>query len=305
MHMKQNNFSLLKTREIIDIFIGDTNFGNHTFDGCTNEITIAMPNLKGIVLCSISTSFGLPTSYPSNGGALSRWQYFENLLEYCIKENKTHDLLVYLFAKDKFSERLRGLPTPLIDTAHAFIIEKALEKINSLLYFGGNELYVVGTRFQVRKINSTVTITAPSIKVIDRAYINGLSERAINDIHNGDFDSAITKSRTILEETFCFVLEKKNTPPTGKEKIGELYNQVKKSYNMHADKNNDIRVNTLLSGLEKIVSSIAEMRNKEGDAHGVGGKRIGISDYHARLFVNSATAMADFILSVHLNTIKK
>ncbi len=302
--MRQNNFALLNNKEIINIFIGDTNFGNHTFDGCTNETTIAMPYLNGLTLCNISTLFGLSTTYPSSG-ALSRWQYFEALLEFCIKENREHDLLAYLFAKDKFSDRLRGLPSPIIDTAHALIIEKVLEKINSLLYFGGNELYVVGTRFQVRKINSTVTITAPSIKVIDRAYINGLSERAINDIHNGDFDSAITKSRTILEETFCFVLEKKNTPPTGKEKIGELYNQVKKSYNMHADKNNDIRVNTLLSGLEKIVSSIAEMRNKEGDAHGVGGKRIGISDYHARLFVNSATAMADFILSVHLNTIKK
>ena len=71
---------------------------------------------------------------------------------------------------------------------------------------------------------------------------------------------------------------------------------------MHAHKDLDRRINILLSGLEKIISAIAEMRNKESDSHGVGSKRIGIADYHARLFVNSAIAMADFILSVYLNT---
>ena len=40
---------------------------------------------------------------------------------------------------------------------------------------------------------------------------------------------------------------------------------------MHTDENIGKRINTLLSGLEKIVSAIAEMRNKSSDSHGVGG----------------------------------
>jgi hypothetical protein len=71
---------------------------------------------------------------------------------------------------------------------------------------------------------------------------------------------------------------------------------------MHTDTNLDRRINTLLSGLEKIVSSIAEMRNNNSDAHGVGRQRISISEHHARLLVNSAMTMADFILSVGNNT---
>jgi hypothetical protein len=67
---------------------------------------------------------------------------------------------------------------------------------------------------------------------------------------------------------------------------------------MHGDANTDKRINTLLSGLEKIVSSISEMRNKNSDAHGVGATRITIDEHHARLFVNTAMTMADFILSV-------
>ena len=71
---------------------------------------------------------------------------------------------------------------------------------------------------------------------------------------------------------------------------------------MHANKDMDKRINKLLSGLENIVQSIAEMRNNGSDSHGLGIKRINISDYHARLAVNSSTIMADFILSVSQNS---
>ena len=97
---------------------------------------------------------------------------------------------------------------------------------------------------------------------------------------------------------FCFVIEKKGEKPTESGDIGKLYNQVKLLYHMHQSAELDKRINGLLSGLEKILSAIAEMRNKGSDAHGVGGKRININDYHARLFVNSAMTMADFILAV-------
>ncbi len=43
---------------------------------------------------------------------------------------------------------------------------------------------------------------------------------------------------------------------------------------MRQDKSYNGSVNGLLSGLEKIVQSIAEMRNSNSDAHGVGKKRI-------------------------------
>jgi len=105
-------------------------------------------------------------------------------------------------------------------------------------------------------------------------------------------------SRTILEEVFCYVIEKKNEIPNTSGDIGKLYKQVKDLYHMHGDKKLDMQINKLYSGLEKIVSSIAELRNQEGDAHGVGIKRIFISEHHARFLVNSAMIMAEFILAV-------
>lgn len=138
----------------------------------------------------------------------------------------------------------------------------------------------------------------PAIKTVSREYISDLSGRALKDIENGTYDSAITKSRTLLEEVFCFAIEKQNQIPASDGKRDSLYNQFKSLYNMHQNVELDSRINDLLSGLNKIVKAISLMRNKGSDAHGLGKHRISIKDYHARLFVNSARITADFVLSV-------
>ncbi len=161
-----------------------------------------------------------------------------------------------------------------------------------------NNLYCKCKAIMEREFNNRVKIITPAITCVNRDYIKDISVRAMQDVDNQNYDSALTKSRTLLEEVFCYVIEKKNNVPSDKGDIGKLYKQVKELYNMHNDNNMDKRINTLLSGLEKIISSIAEMRNKASDSHGVGAKRINIADHHARLYVNASMTMADFILSV-------
>lgn len=290
-------FSLLRNKEIIAILDGDTKYGDYEFEDFST-IKISMPYLSGADLCALSTLFGLPATYSWYGGALSRWQYLDNLLEYCIKNNKCSSLLAHMFSLNQFSKILNGHSANEINEAHKIIVATILEKINGLLLFGGNELIVNGKDFVIHPIGSQVEIAAPAIKTIDREYIKSISSRAMRDIEQNNFDSAITKSRTILEETFCYVIEKKSEIPSDSGDIGKLYKQVRTLYNMHTDANTDRRINTLLSGLSSIVSAIAEMRNKDSDAHGVGANRIAIEEHHARLFVNAAIAMADFILSV-------
>ena len=146
--------------------------------------------------------------------------------------------------------------------------------------------------------NEGIVIETSRIKVIDRNYIKSLAERAQEDISNTNFDSAITKCRTLVEEVFCYVIELKNEKPHESGDISDLYKQVKSLYNMHQSKEVDVRINMLLSGLEKILTAIAQMRNKNSDSHGVGGKRFNIDEHHAQLFLNSAIAMSDFVLAV-------
>lgn len=138
----------------------------------------------------------------------------------------------------------------------------------------------------------------PAIKKVDYDYIREISERAQKDVEKGDFDSALTKSRTLLEEVFCHVIEKRGETAEKSGEIRNKYNQVKRLYHMHQDADTDHRINGLLSGLEKILTAITEMRNGASDAHGIGSRRINIKAHHARLFVNSAQTMADFILAI-------
>lgn len=304
MQKEINPYGLLKTKEIIAILDGDTKYGDYEFDDGT-IITVAMPYLSGPDLCGISTQFGLPTSYTWGSANLSRWEYLDNLLEHCIKQNRCSDLLSYLFTKKQFSKMLSGHGADEIEKAYKHITETIIQKISGLLYFGGNELTVIGNQFVVRKIGSNAVVQAPQIKSIDREYIKSISGRAMLDVEHGNFDSAITKSRTLLEETFCYVIEKKNDMPSDSGDILKLYKQVRILYNMHTDAGADKRINTLLSGLNSIVSAIAEMRNKDSDAHGVGANRIAIDEHHARLLVNTAMTMADFILSVETKVNKK
>lgn len=301
--MDNSLFSLLRSKDIIAILDGDTNFGDYTFDD-NRKIKIGLPYQSGKELCDMSTRFGLPKTYTWNGVNQSRWQYVDELLEYCINKGRCSDLLSFLFSKQQYAKVLNGHDADEIEAAYVEITQKVINGINGLLYFGGNELCVAGSQFVVKPIDSKVEMEVPMIKTIDREYIRNMSNRANLDIEQGNYDSAITHARTLLEETFCYVLEKEGVEPTTSGNMAELYKQVKNAYELHNDANIDRCINTLYSGLNSIVSAISEMRNKDSDSHGVGSKRVDICDYHARLFVNSATAMSEFILSVSNKTDK-
>lgn len=64
--MEKNNFSLLRSKEIIAILDGDKDFGELTFEdkyGNETKIKIAMPYLSGPAICELSSFFGLPATY--------------------------------------------------------------------------------------------------------------------------------------------------------------------------------------------------------------------------------------------------
>lgn len=296
----KSNLELLRNKDIIAVLDGDTIIEK------IDEIRIAMPYLSGPDLCALSQKFGCYQEYYWGNKSkpnLSRWQYMDKILEYVIKENRVSQFLSYMMDKERFSDSLGRLNNVNdIEKKYQYIVQKVLNQINSILYFGGHELVIISNQYIIKGVNEKITIDIPSISVVDRNYIKELSNRAMKDIDDGNLDSAITKSRTILEETFCYTIELKGNEPSDSGDIGKLYKQVKDLYNMHTDRDMDKRINKLLSGLENIVQSIAEMRNNGSDSHGLGNKRVNISDYHARLAVNSSTTMAEFILSVSQNS---
>ena len=312
------DFKLLTARNIIDILDGDIKFGAFTFEN-GKYFAIAMPYLTGPMLCSISTQFGLAVRYNfdttnDKKQNKSRWTYLTDLFEYCITNGSCSNLLSYLFARKNFTneifkENMKGdsygyqnyqeLGDNEINYAYKIIIERVIKEINELLKFSQKELAIVSDNIIIKPITDDIKIETPKIKNMDGKYIQSKANQAKVHIEQGQYDTALTQARTILEEVFCYVLERKNIEPIAAGKIGELYKQVREVYNMHINDNTDKRVKKLLSGLNTIVDAIAEMRNQISDAHGQGSKRINIKYYHAQLAVNSAITVSEFILSVY------
>ena len=290
--MLTSDFELLKNKEILAILDGDTEFG--TLDG----IKIAMPYLSGSDLCSLSTKFGYPRDYSWNGGGVSRWVYLKDTISYCIKDGTIQALLSYMFDKANFQPILKNVHISKIDYWYEYICTSILSEINKILYFSNKTLVCANNTFYIKTLGQELKVETPVLKIVDRDYIKGLCDRASKDIDEGNYDSAITKCRTLIEEVFCYAVEKAGETPTDSGDIQKLYNQVKDYYNMHTNKDMDLRVKTLLSGLNKIISAIAEMRNENSDSHGVGNKRIAIEEHHARLILNSASTLAEFFLAV-------
>ncbi|MEF2581793.1 MAG: abortive infection family protein [Collinsella aerofaciens] len=203
-----------------------------------------------------------------------------------------------VFSLERFQNDFYGLTPEEIKRRHGAVVEGAIAAINSVLFFGGHELRCFGNNYVIVSVDDVPEMSIPSINTIDRSYIKDMAERAQEDIELGNFDSALTKARTLLEEVFCWAIERKGMQPSSSGDAGKLFSQVKCLYNIHADRTMDRRICDLVNGLNKIVDSIGQMRNKQGDAHGVGASRVNIEDYHARLAVNAAANVADFVLSV-------
>lgn len=294
--MRESPYKHLKQKSILNILIGSP-LNTSVVVGDTT-IEASMPYLTGPQICELSAKLGNPIHYPLNGGAPSRWKLFENLLDFCIQNEKEELLIQELFKPYEFNRVLYDCDIKDMKLAYEKIIDCVLEHINRDLYFCGHQIRRIGNNIYVCTLDAPIAIISKKINAIDHNYIKELVSRTADDINMGNYDSVLTKSRTLLEEVFCFVLEKKGIEHSNSGKITDLYGQVKQAYGMKQDNKFDKRINNLLSGFEKILTSISEMRNEQSDAHGVGANRIKIAQHHAQLFVNAAIIMADFMLSV-------
>ena len=283
------SFELLRNRKIIDVLIGDTKVYQE----------YRMPYYSGPQLCELSTSFGLPQSYSRGGVNLSRWQYMDELLAHTNSIGKTSNLLAYLFDFARFASLdLKGTPEQ-IKTTYNTIVTEALKVINGNLVFSGYELIVLHNQFLLKKTGEDVVVEAPKVKIVTYQYIQDLPERIKDDLKNKDFDSVVTKSRTLLEEVFIYIIEKSTKERySSKGNIQSIYAEVKDLINMKQQNDWDKRVNDMIGGINKIIDAIGSMRNMNSDAHGVGVGRITIKEREARMIASSAIMVAEYVLSV-------
>lgn len=283
-----SDYRLLLNRKIIDVLIGDEKFA----DGRS------LPYLSGPQLCDISTTFGLPKTYTWNGVNQSRWEYMRDLIDYLDNTDSVASLIDFLLGMTNMGEMLSKASTVEEQMAEqSAIVDSALNKINVLLRLSGKEIKGA-PNYVISDIGAPAVITPVSLPKITRGYITSLPQRIQSDMESREYDSVVTKSRTLVEETCIFILEEKGIAVPEDGNVVKLFAECKKSLNMLTDKEGDARINRLIGSLSSIVSAIAEMRNKNSDAHGAGSKRINITADEAILIANSSVMLCDYLYSV-------
>ena len=288
------DFSLLINRRIIDILIGDVKLYGE----------FSLPYMSGPDLCNLSTTFGLARTYTWGnsriGANKSRWEYMQDLLKYLNPQGRIPELLSYLTQQGRF-ENLTGIGDIYkVDETYKAIIKGMLDAINAQLVIARVELRLLNKKFVMASIGEEVVIETPNVKIITSQYIRELPERIKDDLENKDYDSVITKSRTLLEEVLIFIIEKMTFERyKSNGDLVKIYQDATELLNMRQKGDWDKRVNELLGGLHKLVSAISSMRNMNSDAHGAGSSRINIKKREALLVAHSSMMLAEYWLSVH------
>lgn len=288
------DFSLLINRRIIDILIGDVKLYGE----------FSLPYMSGPDLCNLSTTFGLARTYTWGnsriGANKSRWEYMQDLLKYLNPQGRIPELLSYLTQQGRF-ENLTGIgDIHKVDETYKAIIKGMLDAINAQLVIARVELRLLNKKFVMAGIGEEVVIETPKVKIITSQYIRELPERIKDDLENKDYDSVITKSRTLLEEVLIFIIEKMTFERyKSNGDLVKIYQDATELLNMRQKGDWDKRVNELLGGLHKLVSVISSMRNMNSDAHGAGSSRINIKKREALLVAHSSMMLAEYWLSVH------
>lgn len=288
------DYSLLINRRIIDVLIGD----KQVFDN------YSLPYLSGPSLCQLSTMFGLPRTYTWGSGIVnkSRWEYMQDLLKFLNPQGRIPELLSFLIQQERFDCLIGIGDIHKVDETYKNILKGAIDAINAQLVISRMELHLIKKHFVLIEIGKEVTFETPIVRVISSQYIRELPERIKDDIDNKDYDSVLTKSRTLLEEVLIFIIEKltfERYKSSGD--LVKIYQDATSLLNMRQKREWDQRVNELLGGLHKIVSAVSSMRNMNSDAHGAGSNRITIKKREALLVANSSMMLAEYWLSIFEN----
>lgn len=146
-----------------------------------------------------------------------------------------------------------------------------------------------------------VNTTPIDIHITDglRSY----DERGVNEAwakalerRNSDPEGAITSARTLVETVCKHILDDLKIPYDRNFDMSELYKLTSKELNFAPDQHGEQIFKQILKGCSSVVNGLGTLRNKYGDAHGIGKKPPKPADRHALLAVNLAGSMAVFLI---------
>jgi len=198
--MENSEFELLQQRDIINTMI-DGKF---------------LPYLSDNNIKDLGMQFGYNLKKMKE--PVSRWKLMEKFLIDLHIDNRTNELLNYLvspvFLKDEIREKnsinfsqinVDSQKQIIINQKRYEIIETILKHFNEQLIFSNKKMFFNNEIFSISDASSAPKVIEHKDR-IDNAYITSLVDKGQNDLLDKDFDSVITKARTLLESIFLQII---------------------------------------------------------------------------------------------------
>jgi len=142
--------------------------------------------------------------------------------------------------------------------------------------------------------------TTNHLRSFDALGVSDVWAKAL-ERRESDPEGAITIARTLLETVTKRILDEHGTTYSNKEDLPKLYNMAAKNLNLAPSQHSQEAIKLILGGAMTMVNGLGTLRNKLSDSHGRGGKMpVKPSERHANLAVNTAGAIATFLVETHL-----
>lgn len=182
------------------------------------------------------------------------------------------------------------------------------EEIDGLLRHDGYALVKSGTisgspLFKVSHIpdgspsDNEISI---AIKNFETSQVSPRWQAALES-RSSDPERSITLARTLLEDVCKWILHEAGDDWEEADDLPALYKKTAKVLSLAPDDHTEQVFKQILGGCQSVVSALGALRNKLGDAHSIGPKRVRPAARHAELAVNLAGTMSTFLIATWAN----
>lgn len=245
---------------------------------------------------------------PSNwafGGAKS---LLEDIFQHTVRNPEDWDngellrhLGVLTCSRRQLFKFLKEVTGPIAQTPQAQ--STLVNEINTHLQHDGYRLVAVG------KLSGAPVYEVQRVKLappVDDAISATLAAFNPDQIHNrwtaavdrcsDDPQGAITLARTLLEDVCKWIIDAAGEQFAEKDDLPVLYRKLSKILRLAPDDHTEQAFKQLLGSCQQVVELLGSLRNKLGDAHSPGPKRVKPAPRHAQLAVTLSGGMATFLV---------
>lgn len=250
------------------------------------------PYRSGLKLVDFFNQFGAEDVYAS--GFPSRWYYAEEKLREFNDTLTMKEIVVAAFD-----------PRHYLGTEYDVCV--AVEHLNQFLEFDNYELRPTGKKWGIYKLGGTkIDLPHPYINSVEvtHIFIDEQIQKCDRKLSEGDFDGAITNARSLVESVLSAIEKELDAnPPEYDGNLPKLYKRVQKLLNLCPGQESLADcLRQILSGLTSVVSGLATLRNTMSDSHVISYKP---AEHHARLAVNAAKTLCNFVFDTKEYQIRK